>query len=774
MPATTTSGGLSVDPGSVEGLFLAALAMDAAERGEFLRKACGEDGSRKKRVERLLNAYEQAGDFLEQAAGDLHHPPQVVNDIPSDLLRPTTKSGVLGMVGPYEVREFLGRGGMGIVARAHDPKLNRIVAVKVMAPELAARGAARQRFIREAQAAAAVSHPHVVTIHAVDEDKYPYLVMECIVGKSLEQKLAACGPLTLHEILRIGAQIADGLAAAHKQGLVHRDIKPANILLENSVERVKITDFGLARSVDDVSITRTGEISGTPAFMSPEQALGRRVDHRSDLFSLGCVLYAMCTGRSPFRGDSTLAVIQRVCEGTPRPIEDTNRQVPAWLSQCILRLLAKDPESRPQSAAEIATLLSSQLAALQAPAHARQTPASHPPLGSIPGDSAHRAAPHGAPLQDAAPHDEIPPDAARSYGASDASAYAGLSPPIKQRWLSPWMPLSLLRDSLIGIFFGSACVGLLTTQSTPAFASIISSVLLPFAAAVAWWIVVGFVHASRLGFQRLFFAALAFVVAVIGMTYGRAAAFSGQTSFGYAVLLSGPVAVTYMALRWRQHRRRTAAAATGQAVGRDAAPPRPKRSPLQLVFSGLALITVMGAVFFLLLMAGYIWLMRSMDAGPLHITEVVLQDVSIQPRLDIVIDQRWLSKQSSPLRICSVSVAGYVWVSDQPSANERRFSRYLDFNSPRDPQHAWTGNEAIVVNESLDQFADVVLSFTLNVGTYPITIVWEVDGVLYTQQLSHTAEHNLVNTLKLTAPKESEMTRKSIEQKPAETKTPGE
>jgi hypothetical protein len=239
---------------------------------------------------------------------------------------------------------------------------------------------ARRRFLREARAAAAISHPHVVTIHAVDEGldsinspaaTIPFLVMECVVGQTLQQKLDKQGSLRLRETLRVGHQIAEGLVAAHKQGLIHRDIKPANILLENGVERVKITDFGLARTVDDVSITRTGEVSGTPQYMSPEQASGEPVDHRSDLFSFGCVLYALCTGRSPFRATTLAAAIRRVCDDAPRPIEEINAEVPAWLIDIVNRLLDKNPDNRPQSADEVAALLGQQLASVQQPAGAR-------------------------------------------------------------------------------------------------------------------------------------------------------------------------------------------------------------------------------------------------------------------------------------------------------------------------------------------------------------------------------------------------------------------
>jgi len=181
-----------------------------------------------------------------------------------------------------------------------------------MAPELVANATAVKRFLRKAQAAAAVSHDHVVTIHAVnDVHRPPYLVMEFIDGQSLREKIDRCGALPLTEILRIGMQMARGLAAAHEQGLVHRDIKPANILLENGVERVKLTDFGLARAIDDVGITQTGEIAGTPQYMSPEQAQGHPIDERSDLFSLGSVLYTMSTGRPAFRANTSVAMLRR-------------------------------------------------------------------------------------------------------------------------------------------------------------------------------------------------------------------------------------------------------------------------------------------------------------------------------------------------------------------------------------------------------------------------------------------------------------------------------
>ncbi|HEV3025605.1 MAG TPA: serine/threonine-protein kinase, partial [Pirellulales bacterium] len=367
-----------LDPQSVEGIFIEALTKEAGpNRSAWLDTACEGNTELRARVEALLRAYGDAGSFLQQPAGDWRNPPVTaaggsasvqVDDhgIPAGVLHPSDNAELLGTIGPYQVRELIGRGGMGIVFRAFDAKLNRVVAIKVLAPELAAQPTARRRFLREAQAAAAVAHPHVVTIHAVDEDQWPYLVMEFIDGQSLQEKIERSGSLKLAEVLRIGSQIAEGLAAAHKQGLIHRDVKPANILLENGVERVKITDFGLARAADDVTITRPGEISGTPQYMSPEQASGQRVDQRSDLFSLGCVLYAMCASRPPFRGDSLAAIVKKICDEAPQPLREIDQQVPEWLAAIIDRLLAKDPDRRFQSADEVAKTLGGALAQIQA------------------------------------------------------------------------------------------------------------------------------------------------------------------------------------------------------------------------------------------------------------------------------------------------------------------------------------------------------------------------------------------------------------------------
>jgi eukaryotic-like serine/threonine-protein kinase len=292
--------------------------------------------------------------------------PAAGRDQALDFLAPSDAPGSLGRLGSHEVTDLLGSGGFGIVLKAIDPALGRVVAIKVLAPQLATSAAARSRFAREARAAAAVVHDHVVAIHTVDSwNGLPYLVMPYIAGCSVQERVDRAGPMDVRETLRIGMQTAQGLAAAHAQGLVHRDVKPSNILLENGVERVKLTDFGLARAVDDASLTQSGVVAGTPQYMSPEQARGEPVDHRSDLFSLGSVLYFMCVGRPPFRADSTPAVLRRVCDEQPRPLREVNPEVPLCLAEIVARLQAKDPAQRIPSATEVAAIMGNFLSALQ-------------------------------------------------------------------------------------------------------------------------------------------------------------------------------------------------------------------------------------------------------------------------------------------------------------------------------------------------------------------------------------------------------------------------
>jgi serine/threonine protein kinase/DNA-directed RNA polymerase subunit RPC12/RpoP len=289
-------------------------------------------------------------------------------DLSLSFLRAADRPELLGYLNDYEVQEVIGRGGMGVVFKAFDPVLHRLVVIKVMAAALAGSANARRRFTREAQAVAAVCHDHIVTIHGVYEaDGLPYLVMQYIAGESLQARLDRTGPLEVAEIVRIGLQTALGLAAAHAQGLIHRDIKPANLLLENGLARVRITDFGLARMTDDVQLTQNGVVAGTLEYMAPEQARGESVDHRADLFSLGSVLYTLCTGVPPFRGSSTVAVLRQVSDQVPTDVQELNPEVSAWLAALIARLMAKAPADRFQSAAEVAALLEGYLAHLRQP-----------------------------------------------------------------------------------------------------------------------------------------------------------------------------------------------------------------------------------------------------------------------------------------------------------------------------------------------------------------------------------------------------------------------
>ena len=378
----------------------------AVERSDYLDKVCGGDFGMRKRIEILLAEQASLGSFMEHPPvkdhlSDLTGDSQAIplttveptrttidpGHVRLDFLAPSEKPEYLGLLGQYEILEVVGRGGMGIVLKGHDTKLNRIVAIKILAPEIASIPTAQKRFLREAQAAAAVSHDHIVTTYAVGDRPVPHLVMEYIDGCSLQQKIDAEGQLELKEVLRIGRQIASGLVAAHEQGLTHRDIKPSNVLLQNGIQRVQVTDFGLARATNDLDITRTGEVAGTPQYMSPEQAQGQLVDQRSDLFSLGSVMYAMCTGHSPFRASTPLASIRRVCDDEPRSLRENNPEIPNWLAAIIEKLLAKDPDDRFQSAAEVAELLSKCLSHLQDPG-STPFPGTIPPLKRQPAKAA--------------------------------------------------------------------------------------------------------------------------------------------------------------------------------------------------------------------------------------------------------------------------------------------------------------------------------------------------------------------------------------------------
>ena len=293
-----------------------------------------------------------------------------------DFLAPPRLCGELGRLANYRILSVLGAGGMGIVFKAQDTRLNRVVALKVMKPALAASASARRRFVREAQTAAAVEHEHIVAVYEVDEDRgIPFLAMPLLRGETLSARLQREKSLPLSEIVAIGRAAADGLAAAHEHGLVHRDVKPGNIWLEAGTGRLKLLDFGLARSLgDDNQLSAPGTVVGTPSYMSPEQARGEELDARCDLFSLGAMLYHMSTGTLPFPGGTSSTGNQ------PRAPREVNPLIPPEFSDLIMKLLAEDRRARPSSARAV----SEALASLQRPLAARPAPVAGQPRRRVP------------------------------------------------------------------------------------------------------------------------------------------------------------------------------------------------------------------------------------------------------------------------------------------------------------------------------------------------------------------------------------------------------
>ena len=275
------------------------------------------------------------------------------------VFSPPAVEGEAGTLGPYRILKRLGVGGMGAVYAAVDTRLNRKLAIKVMLPRYAQDGAARERFLRKAHAAAQVAHDNVITVYEADvRDGVPYIAMQWLPGCTLEDVLRHEAALPIARILQIGREAALGLAAAHRVGCVHRDVKPANLWIEAPSGRVKVLDFGLARPVQsDVHLTASGTIVGTPAYMSPEQGRGLKVDRLTDLFSLGVVLYRLCTGKLPFEGPNTMAMLTALGIDEPRPVRELNPETPESLAALIHQLLAKNPADRPQSAEEVAARL---------------------------------------------------------------------------------------------------------------------------------------------------------------------------------------------------------------------------------------------------------------------------------------------------------------------------------------------------------------------------------------------------------------------------------
>ena len=252
----------------------------------------------------------------------------------------------------YRITDKIGEGGMGVVYKAEDTKLHRTVALKFLRPDAVAGEELKARFLHEAEAAAALDHPNICTVHEIDEaDGRTFLVMAFVEGRSLSEKLAE-RPLPLNEALDIAIQVADGLHAAHKKGIVHRDIKSANIMVD-AEGRAKIMDFGLAHLTGHTKITQEGTTLGTPAYMSPEQVRGEVTDQRTDIWSLGVVLYEMITGRLPFRGDRTEAVSHSILYEEAEPLTALRTDVPIELDRAVGKMLAKKPAERFQHVDEL-------------------------------------------------------------------------------------------------------------------------------------------------------------------------------------------------------------------------------------------------------------------------------------------------------------------------------------------------------------------------------------------------------------------------------------
>lgn len=279
------------------------------------------------------------------------------------LLSAAVEPDEIGRFAGYRVLKYLGQGGMGIVFAAEDPQLRRQVALKILNPVLAASRIACRRFERETQAAAGFEHDHIITIyHVGEEGGLPFMAMQLLEGASLQDRLDCEGTLAAAETLRIGKEIANGLAAAHQRGLLHRDIKPDNIWLQSDGGRVKILDFGLARLAGSESrLTEFGSVIGTPDYMAPEQAMGTEADERCDLFSLGSLLYRCVTGETPFRRDTAVATLVAVNEHAVAPASEVSN-CPAGLSDFIARLMQKQAADRPESAALVSTQLSELIA----------------------------------------------------------------------------------------------------------------------------------------------------------------------------------------------------------------------------------------------------------------------------------------------------------------------------------------------------------------------------------------------------------------------------
>ncbi len=344
----------------VDSLLQSVLEHPPEERDSFLRKACGADEDLEREVRSLLTAQQRAGSFLETPAIEAAAQ-ALAQQQKNDNDRKPDDSPIGRTISHYRVIGKLGAGGMGVVYEAEDIRLNRRVALKFLPENLAHDPKALQRFKREAYAASSLNHASICTIYEVEEHEgQPVIVMELLEGESLKERIRN-GPVSTDELLELGIQTSDALAAAHAKGIIHRDIKPANIFVASS-ERVKILDFGLAKAVpghrpeiepDEESLTVEGVIPGTTAYMSPEQVRGEEIDGRSDLFSLGVVLYEAATGKRPFAGKNRVLIMNAILNEKPVTPSRVNKELPAGMDTIIVKALAKDREQRYQHASEM-------------------------------------------------------------------------------------------------------------------------------------------------------------------------------------------------------------------------------------------------------------------------------------------------------------------------------------------------------------------------------------------------------------------------------------
>ncbi len=353
----------------VDNLLQAALERPPDERAGFLRQACAGDEALEREVRSLLASQEEAGSFLESPALDVAAR-AAEQETTVTRLSTAAQLGLTGQtVSHYRILEMLGAGGMGVVYKAFDTKLNRIVALKYLPPDLRHDHELKLRLTEEARAASGLDHTNIVVIHEIDEASSGdlFIAMAFHEGATLRDRIAS--GLRVSEALQIARHIASGLAKAHEHGIFHRDIKPANVIVaKDGIAR--IIDFGLAKS-SEATATVDGSSKGTPVYMSPEQASGKAVDFRTDLWSLGAVLYEMLAGRPPFRGDTQLRVMYAIVHDPPPRLREVRPDLPAEIDAIVSRALEKDPAKRYQSAADMVRDLSAVLATLDAPASGR-------------------------------------------------------------------------------------------------------------------------------------------------------------------------------------------------------------------------------------------------------------------------------------------------------------------------------------------------------------------------------------------------------------------